>query len=71
MLCESDRSSHTLTLPSFPDDMSDFVCMPAMVFTARREVVAADSWPGRDCILCRVDLSNISMTFEGAEVEAA
>ena len=41
-----------------------------MVFTARREVVA-DSWPGKDCILCRVVLSNISMTFEGAEVEAA
>ena len=70
MLCEFERSSHTLTLPSFPDDMSDFLGMPAMVFTARREVVA-DSWPGRDCILCRVDLSNISMTFEGAEVKAA
>ena len=70
MLCEFKRSSHTFTLPSFPDDTRHVRMAPPRFSTVWRDVVPS-SCPGSVCTPRRLLLSKISITFDGNEAEAA
>ena len=65
-----DLSSHTLIVPSLPDDTSISRELPATADT-RRRLVTASSWPASCAATLRFDLSKRCMPLVGADEDAA
>ena len=64
------RSSQTITVPSFPDEIRVGLVEPAIPSTALREVDAI-SCPGRVLRHWKVYLSSRWIKFDGVEADAA